>query len=69
MVLGAEPAERQVELGREHEHRQARLQPEAAVDEPHADGHGDERDAERRRQLEHAPDRKLTRSVAIVARR
>ena len=30
-------------------------EPEAAVDQPHADRHRDERDAERRRQLEHRP--------------
>ncbi len=53
VVLGAEAAERQVQLGREHEHGQAGLEREAAVDEPHAGRHRDQRDPERRRQLEH----------------
>ena len=53
VVLGAEPAQRQVELRREHQDRQARLEPERAADEPHADGDRDERDAERGRQLQH----------------
>ena len=53
MEPGAELAQRQVELGREHEHRQPGLQPEPAADEAHADGDRDERDAERRRQLQH----------------
>ena len=48
-----EVAQRQVELGRQHEHRQRGLERDPAVDEPHADRHGDERDAERRGELEH----------------
>ena len=68
--LRAELAQRQVELGREHEHRQRRLEAEPAADEPHADRDRDERDAERRRQLEHRARRgSATRSVPIVARR
>ena len=55
VVLGAQPAQRQVQLGREHEHRQPGLEPEPAVDQPHADRHRDERDAEGGRQLEHGP--------------
>ena len=51
--LRAHVAQRQVQLGREHEHRERRLEADAAVDEPHADRDRDERDAERRRQLEH----------------
>ena len=51
--LRAELAERQVELRREDEHRQPGPEAEAPVDEPHADRDRDERDAERRRQLEH----------------
>ena len=69
VVLGAQPAQRQVQLGREHEHRQPGLQAEAAADQAHADRHRDERDAERGGQLEHGPERKPTRSVPIVARR
>ena len=55
VVLRREVPERQVELGREHEHRQARLEPEPALDQPDADDHGDEGDAEGRGQLEHGP--------------
>ena len=51
--LRGEVADRKVELGREHEHRQARLKPESSVDEPHADRHGDERHTDRRGELEH----------------
>ena len=69
VVLRREVPERQVQLGREHEHRQARLEPEPALDQPDADDHGDEGDAEGRGQLEHGPQRNATRSVPIVARR
>ena len=55
VVLGPEPPDRQVQLRREHEHGQPGLEADPAVHEPHADGHGDERDAERRSQLEHRP--------------
>ena len=50
--LRGEVAEREVELGREQEHRQRSLQPDAAVDEPHADGDRDQSDPERRGQLQ-----------------
>ena len=53
MKLRSELAQGEVELGGEDQHRQARREAEPAVDEPHADGDRDERDAERRRQLEH----------------
>jgi hypothetical protein len=53
MELRAELPERKVELRGEDEHGQCRLQSDAAADEPHPDGDCDERDAERRRQLEH----------------
>ena len=65
--LRAELAQRQVELGREHQHRQPRLQAEPAVVQAHADGDRDEGDAERRRELEHRRRRgSATRSVPIV---
>jgi hypothetical protein len=51
--LRRELPHRKVELRCEHEHREAGLQAQAAVDEPHADRDRDERDAERCRQLEH----------------
>ena len=53
--LRAELAQRQVQLGREHQDGQPGLQPEPAVVEPDADRDGDERDAERRGQLQHGP--------------
>ena len=55
VVLGGEVPQRQVELGREHEHRQPGLEAEPAVDQADADRHRDERDPERRRELEHGP--------------
>ena len=55
VVLRAQPAQGQVELGREHEHRQSGLEAEPAVGQPHADRHRDERDAEGGGQLEHRP--------------
>ena len=75
MELRREVAQRQVELGREHEHRQPGLEADAALDEAHADGHGDERDAERRRELEHRPreerdaERAHRRAAVLVAHR
>ena len=54
----------------------AASKPDPAVDEPHADGHGDERDAERRGQLEHGageerdaqrPHRRAAVAVAHLA--
>ena len=53
--LRPEPPQRQVQLGRQDDHGQPGLEPEAAVHEPHPGRHGDERDAERGRQLEHRP--------------
>ena len=53
VVLGAEPAIRQIQLGREDDHGQPRLQPEAAADEPDAGRDRDQRHADSRRQLEH----------------
>ena len=55
VVLRAQPAERQVQLGREDDHGQPGLEPEAAVHEPHARRHRDERDPQRGGQLEHRP--------------
>ena len=51
--LGREVPQREVELGREHEHGQAGLEADPAVDEAHADRDGHERDPERGRELEH----------------
>ena len=53
MVLGRQVAKRQVELRREHEHREPRLQAEPALDEADADRHGHERDPEGGGELEH----------------
>ena len=53
MELRADVAQRHVQLGREHEHRQRRLEADVPVDEPHADRDRNERDPERRGQLEH----------------
>ena len=53
--LRPQPPQRQVQLGRQDDHGQPGLEPEAAVHEPHPGRHGDERDAERGRQLEHRP--------------
>ena len=50
--LRGEASQRQVELGSQHEDRERRLEPDAALHEPHADGHRDERDAERRCELQ-----------------
>ena len=53
MELGPELAQRRVQLGRQHEHRQRGLQSHVAVDQPDADDHRHERDTERRRELQH----------------
>ena len=55
MELRRELAHGEVELRRQDEHRQRSLEAEAAVDEPYARRDGDERDAQRRGQLEHRP--------------
>ena len=55
VVLGAEPAERQIQLGREHEHGEAGLQPETAGDEPQARRDRDQGNPERRGELENRP--------------
>ena len=52
MELRGEVAERQVELRREHEHRERRLEADAALGQAHTDDDGDERDPERRRELQ-----------------
>ena len=49
---GPHRAQRQVDLGREHEHQQAGRQVEPAFDQPQADRDGHERDRQCRRQLE-----------------
>ena len=46
-------AQRCVELGGQQQDDQARAQGQAAADQPDADGHGDQRGAEGRRQVEH----------------
>ena len=51
--LGADLAQRQVELGSEHEDGQPRGEGEVARGELHADRRGDERRAEHRQELEH----------------
>jgi hypothetical protein len=45
MELRCELPDRQVQLGREHEHRQGGLQPDSASDEADADRHRHQRDA------------------------
>ena len=58
VVLRRQISERQVQLGREHEHGQAGLEAEPALGEADADRHGHERDPERGRELEHGPGEK-----------
>ncbi len=53
VVAGAEPANRRVELGGEHERRQDRGERSAALGEPHPAEDRDEGRAEHRDQLEH----------------
>ena len=50
--LRGEVAERQVELRREDEDGERRLEADPALGEPHPDHDGDERDAQGRRELE-----------------
>ena len=50
--LRGEVAERRVELRREDEDRERRLEADPALGEPHPDHDGDERDAQGRRELE-----------------
>ncbi len=50
--LRREIPQRQVELRGEDEHGQSRFEADAAVDQAHAHDDGDERDAERRRELQ-----------------
>jgi hypothetical protein len=51
--LRCELPQRNIELRREHKHRQPSLKAEAALGQPDADRNRHERDAERRRQLQH----------------
>ena len=73
MVLRGEIPQRRVQLRREDEHRERRLERNRAVDETDADGDRDERDAERRRQLEHGtrqerdPQRRHRRAAVLLA--
>ncbi len=53
--LRREIAEREVELGREHQDRQCRLEADPALDQPDPDYDCDEGDPERRGELEHRP--------------
>ena len=52
MPLGREVPDRQIELGSEHEHGQGRLEADVPFREPNAHDDGDERDPERRRELQ-----------------
>ena len=71
--LGREVPQRQVELRRKHEDGEARLEAETPFDEANADGHRDERDPERRRELQHGPrekrdaERAHRRAAVLVA--
>ena len=51
--LRREVAKREVELGREHQHRQRGLEPDIAFREADADDDGDERDPQGGSELEH----------------
>ena len=53
MELRGQVPQRQVELGREHENGERRLEADPPVDEADSDGDCDERDAERGSELEH----------------
>ncbi len=72
--LRAEPAQRLVQLGREHEHGQAGFQPDAPVHEADADSDRRERDTERRREFQHRageethPQRRHRRLAVPLAR-
>ena len=75
MEVGTELAEREVELGRQHQHRQARLEAEPPAHETHAHGDGDERHAQRRSELENRagqesdPERLHRRAAMLLAHR
>ena len=70
----AERAQREVELRREQEHDERRLVADAAVDEPNADGHRHESDAQRGSELEDGtgkerdPQRPHRRLAVLLAR-
>ena len=53
MELGADPAQRPVRLGGQQQHDQRGLEVEATGGQPQPDEHGDQRDRQRRDQLEH----------------
>ena len=55
VVLRRDRAQREIQLGSEQQDRQAGLESDVPVDEPNADRHGDECDAERGSQLEYRP--------------
>jgi hypothetical protein len=73
VVLRGEVPQRQIELWCEHEHGQAGFEPEAPVDQADAYRHRDERDSERRGELEHRPreerdaERRHGRPAVLVA--
>ena len=71
--LGREVPQRQIELGREHEHGQGRLEADVPLREPNPHDDGDERDPERRSELqdragqERDPQRPHRRPAVLVA--
>ena len=71
--LRGEVPQRQVELRCEHEHGQRRLEADAALGEPNAHDDGDERDSQRRGQLEDGagqerdPERSHRRAPVLLA--
>ena len=73
MVLRRDRAQREIQLGSEQQDRQAGLEADVPVDEPNADGHGDECDTERGSQLEDRareerdPERLHRRPPIVVA--
>ncbi len=69
VVLRPEIAKGQIKLRREHENRESGLEPDPAVGEAHADGDGDERDPERRRELEDGPREERDAEVIMVVLR
>ena len=74
VVLGSEVTKWQVELRREDENGQSRLEPDAAVCQSHPHGHRHECDAKRRSHLEHGareegdPERFHRRAAIALAR-
>jgi hypothetical protein len=50
--LGGEVSQWEIELGRKDQHRQPGFEADVSVDQAHAYGHGDERDSERRGELQ-----------------